>query len=490
MERLTPPAGLVEGGEGTKPPGCVEVLVNATLLRAGPFKCTFMSTSKNLDPGPLRTRTQRTSISCKCITITVGAILALVGYVVFVLLAWELYWNVREPHHWMYAGKGAEEVQDWSTIVRPLVDRNQKFDVVATVWARKDGENGETYGIFTRLPVDDPIFSGVVFRGVTFLDEHVHTKVDLTIPLKAFRDSRVLDNWHLRASFTLVPQAPSLLRYMKQFTTWLPPAYLSTFPPVSPGHDNPRDFFADSYGVTVPLIDFHPIKSSCGKSFEEHTEEHVADTAGRESIFVTTDGKSPLAYHPYVITRTDLRVVRMERLYNREAYTRHQYNLQLVTADFNGCPDYAGDGRKCHRTFRSRANCETEIELEIPDEKTGLNVTQFAYAPYLHVNRLSRGPLDLVPVPLNREGCPDNPIIEDHLNVTWNIAYSGSTAEKLELSDFVASYSEFNVTDTDFKKAEAQVVAQNTARFHGHKFSSQAHSGRNFIAILLRSVFI
>jgi hypothetical protein len=29
--------------------------------------------------------------------------------------------------------------------------------------------------------------------------------------------------------------------------------------------------------------------------------------------------------------RTDLRVVRMERLYNRKAYKRHQNTLQLVT---------------------------------------------------------------------------------------------------------------------------------------------------------------
>jgi hypothetical protein len=143
-----------------------------------------MPISKNLDPGPLRTRTQRTSLSCKCTTIIVGAIFALVGYVVFVLLAWELYWNVREPHHWLYAGKTAEEVQDWSTVVRPLVDQNQKFDIVATVWARKPHQDGEHYGIMWHQPAEEPIFSGVVFRGVTFLDQHIHTKVNLSIPLK------------------------------------------------------------------------------------------------------------------------------------------------------------------------------------------------------------------------------------------------------------------------------------------------------------------
>jgi uncharacterized protein YdgA (DUF945 family) len=91
------------------------------------------------------------------------------------------------------------------------------------------------------------------------------------------------------------------------------------------------------------------------------------------------------------------------------------------------------------------------------------------------------------------------------LNVTWNIAYSGSTAEKLELSEFVAPYSRFNVTDTEFNKAETQLIVQNigamfsldpkkpislnisnSARFHGHKFSSQSHTARKFMVVLVR----
>jgi hypothetical protein len=91
---------------------------------------------------------------------------------------------------------------------------------------------------------------------------------------------------------------------MKTFTTWHPPAYLSTFPPISLEHNDPRHSVTDSYGVTVPLIDFHPIKSSCGKNFVEQTKGDAEDDgAGREAIFVTTHGKSPLDYHPYVITR-------------------------------------------------------------------------------------------------------------------------------------------------------------------------------------------
>ncbi|KAJ2924040.1 hypothetical protein H1R20_g1209, partial [Candolleomyces eurysporus] len=143
-----------------------------------------MPNSKNLDPGPSRTRTQRTSVSCKCTTVVVGAILALLAYAVFVKIAWEFYWNMREPHDWMYSDKTAEEVRDWSAVVRPLVDRNQKFDITATVWARKPHQYRESYGLTKDQPLEEPIFSGVVFRGVTFMDEHVHAKVNLSIPLK------------------------------------------------------------------------------------------------------------------------------------------------------------------------------------------------------------------------------------------------------------------------------------------------------------------
>jgi hypothetical protein len=118
------------------------------------------------------------------------------------------------------------------------------------------------------------------------------------------KDDIYLENWHLRASFTLIRQAPSLLRYMKTFTTGHPPAYLSTFLPTSLESKDPRHSIIDSYGGTIPFIGFHPIKSSCGKSFVEQTERDAEDDdADREAIFVTTEGKSLLDYHPYVVTR-------------------------------------------------------------------------------------------------------------------------------------------------------------------------------------------
>jgi hypothetical protein len=51
------------------------------------------------------------------------------------------------------------------------------------------------------------------------------------------------------------------------------------------------------------------------------------------------------------------------------------------------------DGRRCFRQFAALANCETRIELDIPDEKTGTTQKQVAYAPFLFANRHTWGPL-------------------------------------------------------------------------------------------------
>jgi hypothetical protein len=42
------------------------------------------------------------------------------------------------------------------------------------------------------------------------------------------------------------------------------------------------------------------------------------------------------------------------------------------------------------------------------------------------------------------------------MHVTWNLAYSGSTAEKLLLSEILGAANTYNTTDTEFKKIKAQ----------------------------------
>lgn len=106
---------------------------------------------------------------------------ALVSLVVILVLAKagaELYHVASLPHAFMYENKTLEEVQDLQTVVRPLVDEQQKFDIVATVWVPTSKTvRGRS------LEEEDHIFSDVIFRGLTLQDKHVHAQVNLSIPL-------------------------------------------------------------------------------------------------------------------------------------------------------------------------------------------------------------------------------------------------------------------------------------------------------------------
>jgi hypothetical protein len=136
----------------------------------------------DLDPGTVPSRKRRTS-GCKCMLIAVGVLLTLLGSIGIAKLASSIFKGMREPHNALYENKTLAEVRNMSTIVRPLVDSDQKFDIVATVWVRtlEPQDNASwhywTYG-------EEHIFSDTVFHGVTLMDEHVHSQVNLSIPLE------------------------------------------------------------------------------------------------------------------------------------------------------------------------------------------------------------------------------------------------------------------------------------------------------------------
>jgi len=112
-------------------------------------------------------------------TLTV-ALLGVVGIgalLLFILV------GARAPHSTMYVEKPLEEIEDRSTVVRPLVDEQQKFDIVATVWARRPGGSRNFVRVAALYKDDDALFHGVVFEGVTMLDKHVHGQVQLSIPM-------------------------------------------------------------------------------------------------------------------------------------------------------------------------------------------------------------------------------------------------------------------------------------------------------------------
>jgi hypothetical protein len=114
--------------------------------------------------------------------IAIGVLITLLGSIGMAKLASSIFKGMREPHNFLYENKTLAEVRNMSTIVRPLVDRDQKFDIVATVWVRRPDPRDNASWYWGHG--EEHIFSDTVFHGVTLMDEHVHTQVNLSIPLE------------------------------------------------------------------------------------------------------------------------------------------------------------------------------------------------------------------------------------------------------------------------------------------------------------------
>ncbi|KAF6745662.1 hypothetical protein DFP72DRAFT_925470 [Ephemerocybe angulata] len=427
-----------------------------------------------------------------------------------------LYKRAQFPHQFMYKDLKPEEVEDWSNVVRPLVDENTKFDIVATVWVANrtfDFTLGNEWAQWAGQSPEEHIFSGVIFRGVTLSDKHVHARVNLSIPLENF-SAEYLENNDLRASFTLIPQAPSLLDNMTDYSSWFLDGPI--VPPQMRPHQYPQftgvageakellkwrvQEAIDSFGVSTPLLQFHHIRSSCGQERREGTTDSETSSRLNDELpgWPTTRGKTPLEAHPYFITRTALRVVRMTKLYDAVEYNAFHEHLRSDLHG-NGCasedmdPDSwdPKDSRTCYRNFLTRSNAETKITILAPDPRTGEDIQQTVYAPFLDVSESAWGPLDLVPLPVSRESCSggSESVKEGKpktFDVVWNVAFSASSPLRVLLAENIGSAYDYNVTDTEFNKARAQTLVEDTQRLAGHKFSFERHSGTLTVISMIR----
>ena len=98
--------------------------------------------------------------------------------------AWDrLKIRFNTPHESLYEKKTLAEVLDLRDVVRPLIDKDQPFDVVATVWTTIQGARQSW---MTRDP-EKILFSDTIFRGVSLKDKDAHARVNLSIPLQGFK---------------------------------------------------------------------------------------------------------------------------------------------------------------------------------------------------------------------------------------------------------------------------------------------------------------
>ncbi|KAF9039243.1 hypothetical protein BJ165DRAFT_1407451 [Panaeolus papilionaceus] len=367
-----------------------------------------------------------------------------------------------------------------SAVLKPLIgkraDPGGLFDIYATVWMRvpklawpESGQEPERDSAI-QSPSESVLFSGTVFTAIHLQEKNLRTAIELQIPTDIFKN-RVVGRTDLRASFVLIPLSPSPLDDAVNISTINAERRnsLPVRPYPSPYQHSMLDNIIDSYGISTSLLDFQPYPVRCNESgpgisninlldhnptFPMDTnEEAIVSTmkVGNITMFLTRGwsvGIRTIQAHPYIITRTFLRVAEMTLLYDNKAYDEQHQALKTTRM---ACAKNQWTDNWCDRRFETYGNFETTIGLETRDPVTSEPIYEWAYAPYMSTADKAWGPKDLVPIPLTADVCTPpstdstlDPSIEtgqdvSFVNVTWHVTYSGRAPGKLISGDLISA---------------------------------------------------
>ncbi|KAJ6510568.1 hypothetical protein C8R45DRAFT_964526 [Mycena sanguinolenta] len=417
----------------------------------------------------------------------------------------QLFWFKNFSHSSVYQNQTLAEVENRGAIVRPLIDENQLFDIAVSIWTlpvqEEDGER--VAGAVAETPLD----SKIVFRGVKLADKHLTATVDYRLPTAIFRRLLLKEN-DLRASFVALPTSPSLLDHVTNFSTWrpetikIPPVRPWPFP-LGPSYSGPQsvaDQSVDSFGISMPLLEFHEFRSKCKKSNskkadgdedDDETDDWELHDRGRFHAGISDIARNPqhaVMRHPFVLTRTQLRIVDEVHIFNRGAFNRKHNKLRAISCgqDQNSVPDY----NLCDRSYFEHGNWETRFELQIPDERTGTLQTEWAYAPYMGHGVFTAGPKDVIPIPVTREKCTEfeDPSATDpeFIDIHWQLSYSGRSPAKYVAGELFSQPTRVPHHESEHKKAKGQNSAELWNGLFGHRFYEDAHPRRRmFISTLV-----
>uniref|UniRef100_A0A0W0FRZ8 Uncharacterized protein n=1 Tax=Moniliophthora roreri TaxID=221103 RepID=A0A0W0FRZ8_MONRR len=442
-------------------------------------------------------------------------------------------------HTSVYQNQTWEEVvasESRDAVVRPLIHDTQTFDVVITVWLRRTHEEVEERRIQKdKSPLTDvlnghpadmpaldfqenryylmayedddiyekPIFSDVVFRGLTLKDKDVGAKVPLQIPTQVFRSPK-LSHSDLRASIVLIPTSPSPLDFISDYSTWYPSkvkwprmkAYPFPLNSSNPPDRGLRDRAIESFAISISLLSFHDTPSSCN----EHAATEMSDdifgsserdeSHGHPDYYGVTDSRwdrfaDPSGKHPFVITRTQIRVSDETHLFNRKAYAKKHKELKTASCGQND-PNTTPQLQLCHRVYMENGNWEVLLRARVPDTTNKARSTvDWFYAPYLTHLAASAGPKDLKPVPVTRGSCSDNvstsqskPQDQDMMNVAWHVSFSGRSTGKLTVGELWGFPTQLDHGDSDWKKESAHAKSEMINGILGHRYHPDAHPRR------------
>ncbi|KAG6825593.1 hypothetical protein H0H92_003163 [Tricholoma furcatifolium] len=253
------------------------------------------------------------------------------GFITFVLYLCLQYVNeflntLLTPHEVLYYKSATQTITNINrvAVVQPLVDREQTFDLAAaTVWLWTSKEATYIGGIYVSKgeeAVEDAerkaggavngveeqaLFSDIIFRGVRLSDKNLHTTVNFTLPTDLLFP---LGSQDIHEK-TLV------------------------------------DNILESFAVSVPLLHFHGIQSQCASpTHDDSMTATISDSEEEDDLsetppsiptsdidpsfppLETTNGTDPMKYHPYIVTRSQIRLLDEHRLYDWQAFVQaHRY---------------------------------------------------------------------------------------------------------------------------------------------------------------------
>ncbi|KAF7322395.1 hypothetical protein HMN09_00017400 [Mycena chlorophos] len=471
-----------------------------------------------LDPGPKRR--QRMSF-CKCCTLTITV--PLVCFLVWAVGS-AVYTGVRHlhaPQRVLY--HNAKHANATDPPIYPLITDEQTFDILATVWLRGTAaeekelraakvaaaaaasaastSSSASVGAPSPSPslmqhkdlgtlqvqitmndttedvrVDHALYSEVIFTGLRLTDKHASAKVNFTLPITEKFKERLLLPDDLRVAFMLVPSADSGGGPFEELLDVdTPRAGAAGY--TEDTEKTMLDLALESFAISVPLLQIHPTPSLCAPS-NTSLEASESDATSTTSAATST----PSVRRPYLVTRTQLRVIREQNLFNGTAYRAAQKKLK-ATACGLGFGFTKPFFTICDHTYENVGNLETLFELEVSNPSEDESETRWAYAPYLNTKQNSNGPQDLLPIPVTRENCtgeaeptPDPESIE----VSLDIAFAARSPAKSKWADSMAAASAqaFNHSSTDCEKMNQQRTAELWSGAFGHRFYDDAHPRR------------
>ncbi|KAJ7119607.1 hypothetical protein C8R44DRAFT_982298 [Mycena epipterygia] len=233
-----------------------------------------MSGASRLDPGPPPRKRSSLCKFCLCL----GVVLACLFLAIIIFgIGKALLQFTQFSHSRVFQNQTLEEVKNRAAVVRPLIDGSQTFDIAVSIWTLPTEENdGERIGDV----VETPLYSDIVFRELRLSDKNKAEVLTYKLPVAVYRRLLLKEN-DLRASFVAIPTSPSLVDHITNFTTWrpenmtIPPVRSWPFP-LETSSENPKDMAdraLDSFGISIPLLEFHEIHSKCANNSDSEIPE-------------------------------------------------------------------------------------------------------------------------------------------------------------------------------------------------------------------------